>query len=56
MRMGDKYTAVVITCLICLDADNEGFAGEEEMKDDDGILIGVQFIERVLLKLSGISF
>lgn len=55
-RMGDKYTAVVVTCLTCLDKDNEDFGNEEDMKDDDGILIGVRFIEKVLLKLSDISF
>ncbi|KAK1750892.1 Serine/threonine-protein kinase-transforming protein Rmil [Echria macrotheca] len=55
-RMGDKYTAVVITCLTCLDKDNEDFGNEDDMKDDDGILIGVRFIEKVLLKLGDISF
>lgn len=56
MCMGDKYTAVVVTCLTCLDPGNEDFGDEEDMKDDDGILIGVRFIEKVLLKLSEISF
>ncbi|GAB1317119.1 Het-s domain-containingprotein [Madurella fahalii] len=56
MCMGDKYTAVVVTCLTCLDPRNEDFGDEEDMKDDDGILIGVRFIEKVLLKLSEISF
>jgi hypothetical protein len=45
VRMGDKYTAVVITCLTCLNADNEDFADEEKMTDDNGIPIGVHFIE-----------
>ncbi|KAJ6440645.1 het-s domain-containingprotein [Purpureocillium lavendulum] len=55
MQMGDKYTAVVIACLTCLDKDNEEFGSEDDMRDDDGILIGVRFIEKVLLKLSSIS-
>ncbi|KAM0334156.1 hypothetical protein ACHAQA_001176 [Verticillium albo-atrum] len=54
MRVGDKYTAVVVTCLTCLDEDSVEF-GEEGMKDEDGILVGVRFIEHVLLKLSAIS-
>lgn len=54
-RMGDKYTAVVIACLACLDRESEDFGSEDDMRDDDGILIGVRFIEKVLLKLSSIS-
>ncbi|CAM1507759.1 Fc.00g046070.m01.CDS01 [Cosmosporella sp. VM-42] len=56
MKMGDKYTAVVITCLTCLDQGNEDFGDEKEMQDEDGILIGVRFIEKVLFRLSEISF
>ncbi|KAH9890227.1 hypothetical protein F4778DRAFT_377622 [Xylariomycetidae sp. FL2044] len=55
LRMGDKYTAVVVTCLTCLDEDNEDFGDQEDMRDDDGILIGVRFVERVLLRLTEIS-
>ena len=55
-RMGDEYTAVVVTCLRCLDKDNEDFGNEEDMKDNDGIFIGVRFIEKVLLKLSYIGW
>ncbi|KAI0896863.1 hypothetical protein F4806DRAFT_463168 [Annulohypoxylon nitens] len=54
-RMGDKYTAVVITCLTCLDKENEDFRDEDDMHDEDGILIGVRFIEKILFKLSEIS-
>ncbi|TDZ99564.1 hypothetical protein C8034_v000156 [Colletotrichum sidae] len=53
-RMGDRYTSVVITCLTCLDPDNEDFGGED-MQDDDGILVGVRFIEKVLVRLGEIS-
>ncbi|KAI8628208.1 hypothetical protein F5Y19DRAFT_145087 [Xylariaceae sp. FL1651] len=55
-RMGDRYTEVVITCLTCLDAGNEDFGDEEDMRDEDGILIGIRFIEKVLFRLSEISF
>lgn len=54
-RMGDRYTAVVKTCLTCLDQVNEDFGDEEAMCDEDGILIGVRFIEKVVLKLDEIS-
>lgn len=55
-RVGDKYTAVVITCLTCLDEYSTDFSEESEMQDEDGVLIGVKFIEKVLFRLSEISF
>ncbi|KAJ3494126.1 hypothetical protein NLG97_g4279 [Lecanicillium saksenae] len=55
-RMGDLYTAAVITCLTCLDEGNEDFGNEEDMRDEDGVLIGVRFIEKVVFKLAEISF
>ena len=45
--MGHKYTQVVISCLTCLDNDNDGFGDEREFEDEDGILVGVRFIEKV---------
>jgi hypothetical protein len=54
-RMGDKYTSVVKTCLTCLDVGNEDFGDEAVMLDDDGILVGVRFIEKILLRLAEIS-
>ncbi|KAM5348960.1 hypothetical protein ACJ41O_008783 [Fusarium nematophilum] len=54
MRMGDKYASVVVTCLACLDEGNPDF-GESEMQDEDGVLVGVKFIEKVLFRLSEIS-
>lgn len=54
--MGDLYTAVVVTCLTCLDEKNEDFGSEEDMRDDDGVLIGVRFIEKVVFKLAEIAF
>lgn len=49
--MGEKYTQVVVSCLTCLDKDNEGFGDESEFEDEDGILVGVRFIEKVSLNL-----
>ncbi|UKZ73156.1 hypothetical protein TrVFT333_000797 [Trichoderma virens FT-333] len=54
-RMGDKYTSVVVTCLTCLDQGNEDFGDDEEMRDDDGILVGVRFIKKVLLRINEIA-
>ena len=44
--MGFKFTQVVISCLTCLDNDNEYF-GDIELQDKDGILVGVRYIEKV---------
>lgn len=54
--MGERYTAVVVTCLTCLDDDNVDFADHDaDMKDEDGILIGVKYIEKVLMRLDSIT-
>ena len=45
--MGHKYTQVVMSCLTCLDRDNDGFGDEREFEDEDGLLVGVRFIEKV---------
>ena len=53
--MGLKYTQAVIACLTCLDPDNEAFGDEEDLVDNDGILVGVRFIEKVLTILGEIA-
>ncbi|CAG8371502.1 unnamed protein product [Penicillium salamii] len=45
--MGDRYTQVVVNCLSCLDETNPDFGDQSEFEDDDGILIGVKYIEKV---------
>ncbi|KAH7464179.1 hypothetical protein FOMA001_g17882 [Fusarium oxysporum f. sp. matthiolae] len=45
--MGNKYSEVVITCLTCLDVDNADFGDEREFQDEDGIHVGVRYIEKV---------
>ncbi|CAI7573887.1 unnamed protein product [Penicillium glandicola] len=55
IRMGEKYTQVVVNCLSCIDTTNEDFGDESEFEDNDGILIGVKYIEKILLQLSEIS-
>ena len=45
--MGRIYTDIVVTCLSCLDRDNNGFGDEKEFQDEDGLLVGVRYIEKV---------
>jgi hypothetical protein len=54
-RLGDIYTDIVLACLNCLDTGNEAFGSEEELADEDGILVGVRFIEKILTKVNQIS-
>lgn len=49
-KMGEKYTKVVVNCLSCMDTTNEDFGDESEFQDDDGILIGVKYIEKVCIR------
>lgn len=48
-RMGRVYTGVVLSCLTCLDPNNQGFGDEDSFTDEDGILVGVRYIEKVNL-------
>ncbi|KAK0616479.1 hypothetical protein B0T14DRAFT_568079 [Immersiella caudata] len=53
--MGNKYAEIVETCLTCLDPENADFGDETEFEDDDGICVGVRYIEKVLLRLNTLS-
>ncbi|KAK3625662.1 hypothetical protein LTR56_020274 [Elasticomyces elasticus] len=55
--MGEMYTEVVISCLRCLDEDSLDYGDGEDAdeKADDDTLVGIQFIEQVLMKLNEIS-
>jgi hypothetical protein len=53
-KMGTRYGRIVETCLTCLDVDNEDFGNEREFQDEDGIAVGVRYIEKVAAKLSEI--
>jgi len=46
-RMGRRYTEVVVTCLTCLDKTDNAFGEESEFLDENGILVGVRYIEKV---------
>jgi len=55
-RMGTVYTNVVASCLTCLDRDNQGFGDECDFMDEDGILVGVRYIEKILYQIEDIRF
>jgi hypothetical protein len=48
--MGSRYTEVVVTCLTCLDEGNADFGDEGDFQDEDGVLVGVRYIEKVRLR------
>ncbi|SMR55718.1 unnamed protein product [Zymoseptoria tritici ST99CH_3D1] len=52
--MGEVYSDIVLNCLTCLDEDNADFGDESEFVDEDGVLVGVRYIEKVLMKLDEI--
>jgi len=46
-RIGKKYTEIVVSCLTCLDKEDNGFGDESDFVDEDGISVGVRYIEKV---------
>lgn len=46
-KMGRKYTEIVLTCLTCLDKSHNAFGFEADFLDENGLLVGVRFIEKV---------
>lgn len=47
-RMGTKYTKIVVACLTCLDPDETNqFGKRASLEDEDGLIVGIQFIEKV---------
>jgi serine/threonine protein kinase len=53
-KMGTKYSEVVQTCLTCLDENNCDFGDEEDFQGDDGIAVGVRYLEKGMDKLNDI--
>lgn len=54
--MGRTYTEIVVSSLLCLDKDSDNvFTNSEDLYDEDGIAIGVAFIEHILMRLDSIS-
>jgi hypothetical protein len=46
-RMGSRYHNVVVTCLTCLDPGNFDFGDEDDFEDENGIEVGIRYIEKV---------
>ncbi len=46
-RMGDRYKNTTVNCLTCLDQENTDFGDQSEFEDQDGVLVGVKYIEKV---------
>ncbi|KAK4183446.1 hypothetical protein QBC35DRAFT_393875 [Podospora australis] len=56
--MGERYAAATVACLTCLDDDTNEFEGLAEgtgVKDENGVVVGVRFIEKILLGLNQIA-
>lgn len=47
VSMGTVFKDVVVNCLTCLDDDNVDFGDRAEFEDEDGVLMGVRYIEKV---------
>lgn len=68
-RMGRKYCDIVLLCLQCLDgspsplldtastvtATVDAVDDFDDVYDEDGIVVGVRYIERILLRMQEIS-
>ena len=51
-QMGHNYTHIVISCLTCLDpGESNVFGKESDLQDEDGIIVGVHYIEKVRMTL-----
>ena len=50
--LGNRYRDTVVMCLNCLDG---GFGDPEELVDQDGVLVGLAYIEKVLTTLDEIA-
>lgn len=47
LSMGTVFKDVVVNCLTCLDDSNVDFGDRSEFEDEDGVLMGVRYIEKV---------
>ena len=46
-RIREKYKEVVVSILTCLDKENPDFGNQKEFEAEDGVFIGVRYIEKV---------
>jgi hypothetical protein len=60
MLLGSRYTGIVLQCLQCFDdVDEQGEgtegSGETYWTDEDGVVVGVRYIENILEKMQEIT-
>jgi len=55
LLMGNLYAEVVISCLTCLDKSDNSFGEEKEFLDEDGIQVGIRYIEKVWTSIQKIN-
>jgi hypothetical protein len=55
ITMGNKYAQVVVACLTCLDKGANVLGDESDFWDEDGIVVAVRYIERILMRIKEIS-
>jgi hypothetical protein len=53
--MGTRYSEIAETCLRCLDPENSEFSDQEEFEDEDGVMVGVRYIEKVSTTLEAFN-
>ncbi|KAI0505473.1 hypothetical protein F5B22DRAFT_627872 [Xylaria bambusicola] len=54
-RVGDTYMSIVVDCMKCLDPDSEKFGDIKGLADEDGIVVGVKYVEHILGRIMEIS-
>jgi hypothetical protein len=47
LSMGTVFNDIVVNCLTCLDDGNVDFGDRAEFEDEDGVLMGERYIEKV---------
>ncbi|KAK3345788.1 hypothetical protein B0T25DRAFT_611647 [Lasiosphaeria hispida] len=53
-NMGTKYSKVVETCLTCLDEDSMHFGDEQAFQDEEGVAVGIRYIETIMGMINAI--
>ena len=54
-KVGKKYTDVELTCLMAWEDKDGSLGSKDEFRDEDGILIGVRYSEKIIFQLEEIS-
>ena len=48
VSMGTRYADLVVSCLTCLDPNETNrFGSQADLQDEDGIIVGIRYIEKV---------